>query len=96
MPGWEAPAPLELQLWYGDLLVADLHQVFPHQGTWFANYDLRIVRGEVPNRLSPDGRQGDRFFDPQHPGLLRVSPLRRQTGKRNHFLSAGAFRESTA
>jgi hypothetical protein len=46
MPGWVAPAPLELQLWYGDFLVADLHQVFPHQGTWFASYDLRIVRGE--------------------------------------------------
>src|SRR5262245_15514949 len=46
MARWVAPPPLELQLWFGDLLVADLHQVFPHQGTWFANYDLRIVRGE--------------------------------------------------
>lgn len=37
---------LELQLWYGDKLVADLHQVFPHQGTWFATYELKIARGE--------------------------------------------------
>ena len=40
------PAPLELELWYDDLLVADLHQVFPHQGTWFAEYKLKIGRGE--------------------------------------------------
>src|SRR6516165_3265590 len=46
MPPWVPPPPLELQLWYGDLLVADLHQVFPHQGTWFAPYATKIRRGE--------------------------------------------------
>lgn len=46
MPGWVEPPPLKVQLWYGDLLVADLHQVYPHQGTWFAEYDLRIAPGE--------------------------------------------------
>ena len=46
MPRWVAPPPLELQLWYGDVLVADLHQVFPHQGTWFAPYELKIAPGE--------------------------------------------------
>lgn len=40
------PPPLELQLWYGDLLVADLHHVFPHQGTWFGSYAAKIRRGE--------------------------------------------------
>src|SRR5262245_1232813 len=46
MSGWVSPLPLELQLWYGDVLVADLHEVFPHQGTWFAPYDLKISPGE--------------------------------------------------
>lgn len=46
MKGWVPPAPLELQLWYGDVLVADLHKVFPHQGTWFAPYELKILPGE--------------------------------------------------
>ena len=46
MPRWIEPPPLELQLWYGHLLVADLRQVFPHQGTWFAEYDLKIAPGE--------------------------------------------------
>jgi hypothetical protein len=46
MPSWVAPPPLELQLWYSDMLVADLHQVFPHQGTWFASYELKIAPGE--------------------------------------------------
>jgi len=46
MSRWVPPPPLELQLWYGDLLVAELHQVFPHQGTWFATYELKIAAGE--------------------------------------------------
>jgi hypothetical protein len=46
MSRWISPPPLELQLWYGDVLVADLHEVFPHQGTWFAPYDLKISPGE--------------------------------------------------
>ena len=41
-----SPPPLELQLWYGDVLVAELHNVFPHQGTWFASYELKISPGE--------------------------------------------------
>jgi hypothetical protein len=46
MPHWVAPPFLELQLWFGDVLVADLHQVFPHQGTWFAPYELKISQGQ--------------------------------------------------
>jgi hypothetical protein len=46
MSQWVEPPPLELQLWYGVVLVADLHQVFPHQGTWFATYELKIAQGE--------------------------------------------------
>jgi hypothetical protein len=33
-----APKPLNLQLWFSDVLVADLLNAFPHQGTWFAQY----------------------------------------------------------
>jgi hypothetical protein len=29
---------LNLQLWYGDILVAELNDLVPHQGTWFAHY----------------------------------------------------------
>jgi hypothetical protein len=46
MSRWVPPPPLELQLWYGDVPVAALHQVFPHQGTWFALYELKIAPGE--------------------------------------------------
>src|SRR5436305_10939091 len=46
MPRWVPPPALELQLWYDDVLVAELHQVFPHQGTWFAPYELKIASGE--------------------------------------------------
>lgn len=46
MARWTEPPTLELQLWFGNLLVADLHRVFPHQGTWFAEYDLRILLGQ--------------------------------------------------
>lgn len=53
MTPWVEPPPLELQLWYGNLLVADIHRVFPHQGTWFAGYDLRIMpgQGELQDQL---------------------------------------------
>ena len=53
MAGWVAPPPLELQLWYDDVLVADLHDVFPHQGTWFAPYELKIApgKGALQDRL---------------------------------------------
>lgn len=46
MSPWVPPPPLELRLWYGDLLIADLHNVFPHQGTWFALYELKIAAGD--------------------------------------------------
>ncbi len=52
MPSWVPPPPLELQLWYGDLLVAELHQVFPHQGTWFAPYELKIAQGRERYRTT--------------------------------------------
>ena len=52
-PSWKAPQPLTAQLWFGDLLVADLHQMSPHQGTWFSEYTLRLRRqdGELQERL---------------------------------------------
>lgn len=53
MSRWVAPPPLQLQLWYEDVLVADLHRAFPHQGTWFALYELKIApgTGPLPDRL---------------------------------------------
>ncbi len=50
---WVEPQALEAQLWFGSLLVADLHRMFPHQGTWFSEYDLRISRdqGELQVQL---------------------------------------------
>jgi hypothetical protein len=48
-----SPKPLNLQLWYGDVLVAELRDAFPHQGTWFANYEQIVPPGEglVQDRL---------------------------------------------
>jgi len=53
MAHWIEPSKLELQLWYGEVLVADLCDVCPHQGTWFGEYELRIPPGEgsLQNRL---------------------------------------------
>ena len=50
---WVEPPPLEGQLWFGSLLVADLHRMFPHQGTWFSEYNLRITKdqGELQEQL---------------------------------------------
>ncbi len=44
---------MEGQLWFGDLLVADLRGMFPHQGTWFSDYCLRITpdQGILQGRL---------------------------------------------
>jgi hypothetical protein len=39
---------LNLQLWFGDVLVADLLDVFPHQGTWFAGYRQIVAPGQGP------------------------------------------------
>jgi hypothetical protein len=45
--------PQNLQLWFGDVLVADLVDVFPHQGTWFAQYRQSIApeQGLLQRRL---------------------------------------------
>jgi hypothetical protein len=43
-----ARKPLNLQLWFGDVLVADLLDVIPHQGTWFAHYRQVVVPGQGP------------------------------------------------
>jgi hypothetical protein len=54
MPELTPAIPLNLQLWYGDVLVADLVDLFPHQGTWFAEY-RQIVEpqnGSLFGRLS--------------------------------------------
>ena len=46
--GWVEPPSLSAELWFGGLLVADLHQLFPHQGTWFAEYVLKIAANRGP------------------------------------------------
>ena len=53
MPDQPAPKTLNLQLWFGDVLVADLLNVFPHQGTWFAEYRQVVTpeAGPVQARL---------------------------------------------
>lgn len=50
---WVEPPQLEGQLWFGNLWVAELHRMSPHQGTWFSEYDLRITgdQGEREARL---------------------------------------------
>jgi hypothetical protein len=45
MSGWVEPPSLELEIWFGDVMVAELHGVFPHQGTWFGVYDMKIGQG---------------------------------------------------
>jgi hypothetical protein len=44
-PGRE---PLNLQLWFGTVLVADLLDVFPHQGTWYARYRPLVAPEQGP------------------------------------------------
>src|SRR5258708_31145717 len=46
-------SPVNLQLWYGRILVADLLNVIVHQGTWFGLYRLLITRkqGKQETRL---------------------------------------------
>ena len=46
MPEQPARVPLNLQLWFGDILVADLLDVGPHQGTWFALYRQVVSPGQ--------------------------------------------------
>ncbi len=47
------PPHMEAQLWFGNLLVAELQRMFPHQGTWFSEYDLRITndQGDLQDQL---------------------------------------------
>ena len=49
------PPPLSAQLWYGDLLVAELSNVIVHQGTWFGDYRQVVTRGQ--------GNQATRLCD---------------------------------
>src|SRR5262249_51217634 len=62
-----APQPLNLQLWFGDVLVADLLNLFPHQGTWFAQYRQVVApeQGPVQARL----REFIRFCEAWHQRL---------------------------
>lgn len=48
-----AAEPLDLQLWFGDVLVADLRNALPHQGTWFAEYRQVVApeQGRLQGRL---------------------------------------------
>jgi hypothetical protein len=39
---------LNLRLWFGDVLVADLLDVMPHQGTWFASYRQVVAPDQGP------------------------------------------------
>jgi len=50
---WVAPPQFKGQLWFGNVLVANLHQMFSHQGTWCADYDLRIRKdsGELEDQV---------------------------------------------
>lgn len=42
-----------MHLWFGDILVAELWDVIPHQGTWFGSYKQVVVReeGTLQSRL---------------------------------------------
>jgi len=64
-----APRALNLQLWFGDVLVADLRSVFPHQGTWFAQYRQVVTpeQGLVQARLC----EFIRFCEEWHDRLAR-------------------------
>ena len=42
MSKWVEPPTMTLTLWHNGLLIAHLSNVFPHQGTWFADYELSI------------------------------------------------------
>jgi len=61
--------PLNLQRWFGDVLVADLRNVFPHQGTWFAEY-LPIV-SPVQGRLQARLCEFIQFCEEWHERLTR-------------------------
>jgi hypothetical protein len=60
---------LNLQLWFGDVLVADLLNAFPHQGTWFAQYRQVVA----PEQGPPQARLCEfiRFCEEWHGRLAR-------------------------
>ena len=64
-----AAKPQNLQLWYADVLVADLRNVFPHQGTWFAEYRQVVAaeQGSLQSRLC----EFIRFCEEWHQRLAR-------------------------
>jgi hypothetical protein len=61
------PKPLNLQLWFADVLVADLLNAFPHQGMWFAQYGQIVApsQGSLQERL----REFIRFCEAWHQRL---------------------------
>jgi len=48
-------ASLSLQLWYGNIFIAELLDAIVHQGTWFANYRQVVTREQ--------GKQATRLCD---------------------------------
>ncbi len=48
MAAASAPKSLNLEVWFGDVLVADLLNAFPHQGTWFARYRQVVAPEQGP------------------------------------------------
>jgi hypothetical protein len=63
------PQSLNLHLWFGDVLVADLWNAFPHQGTWFAKY--RQVVAPEEGRLQARLCEFIRFCEEWHERLAR-------------------------
>lgn len=53
MFGQPADKILDLELWFGDVRVAELFDITPHQGTWFARYQQVVdpAEGALPARL---------------------------------------------
>ena len=51
--GHADPPPLNVQLWYGTILIADLRNVIAHQGTWFGEYEQHVTRqqGKLETRV---------------------------------------------
>jgi hypothetical protein len=76
-----APKPLNLQLWFGDVLVADLLNVFPHQGTWFARYRqvVTLEQGPLQARLCEFIRFSEawhqRLDRGEHPNAREFEPF---------------------
>ena len=85
------PKPLNLQLWFGDVLVADLLNVIPHQGTWFAEYRQIVTpeQGPLQQRLC----ELIRFSEEWHHRLQRgESPDLRECDQFADVLESRAWR----